>query len=91
MLPVLLMKQVQTWQIATIHRPCGPTGNGILFQTRGGGPLGDGPSEFKTGKKKEKSLLFLPQLSRKYVFPPSTPKLSKSHPSTFQTVHFNSL
>jgi hypothetical protein len=51
MLPVLLMKQVQTWQIATIHRPCGPTGNGILFQTRGEGPSGHGPSEFKTEKK----------------------------------------
>jgi hypothetical protein len=38
-----------------------------------------------------KSLLFLPQFSQKFVFPPSTPKLGKSPLSTFQTVHFTSL
>jgi hypothetical protein len=38
-----------------------------------------------------KSLLFLPQLSRKSVFPPSTPKPGKSPPLTFQTMHITSL
>jgi hypothetical protein len=38
-----------------------------------------------------KSLFFLPQLSQKFTFPPSTSKPDKSPPSTFQTVHFTSL
>jgi hypothetical protein len=38
-----------------------------------------------------KSLFFLPQLSQKFTFPPSTSKPDKPPPLTFQTVHFTSL